>query len=128
MTSEPLKIRITRAVLEQLPENQQTDIETARKTWWLNIRKEGGLRLTDIGDMVFKIAEIEYFDFSLVDPNKKLRHTLQFAIDLDKKIPCPYYLVLKKLPTIRIYDSKVAIMIGLYGNIFDYIDSTKRRT
>jgi hypothetical protein len=47
-----------------------------------------------------------------------------------QKIECPFYIDLKKKPFasqyIRLYDSKVAMMIGLYGSFLEYVKSLKK--
>jgi hypothetical protein len=53
-------------------------------------------------------------------------------MELNKKIKCPYYIgVSQKEKTksfyIRIFDSKIAMMLGLYGNLQDYLASVKVR-
>jgi hypothetical protein len=50
-------------------------------------------------------------------------------MELNHKLTCPYYLG-KNIAGgahIRLYDSKVAMMISLYGDVYDYVKSTKRR-
>jgi hypothetical protein len=54
-------------------------------------------------------------------------------VDAGKKIKCPYFISSDKKsskiqgPFIRIYDSKIAMMIELYGGINNYMDSIKAR-
>ena len=54
-------------------------------------------------------------------------------MELNKKIKCPFFLGVnkiegkKKQPYMRLYDSKIAMMIELYGNIVSYLDSVKVR-
>ena len=50
--------------------------------------------------------------------------------ELNKKIKCPYYMGVNKdgkksFPYIRFYDSKIAMMVSLYGNVNEYLDSIK---
>jgi hypothetical protein len=125
MNNGLLKRKIVNAVLKQLPEQLRIPEDEAMISWWLNIRKEGGLRLSDVGDQIFRTVGIEYFEFSL-DPDTH-ESWVHVMIDLNNKLIAPYHIALvsKKLPTIRIYDSKIAMMIGLYGNIFEYLKSIK---
>jgi alanine racemase len=58
---------------------------------------------------------------------------LNYLLELNKKIKCPYYMGVNKLekrsfPYIRFYDSKIAMMISLYGNVNEYLDSIKVKT
>jgi hypothetical protein len=127
MNNGLLKQKIVNAVLKQLPEQLRIPEDEAMISWWLNIRKDGGLRLSDVGDQVFKMAGIEFFEFPM-DPDTH-ESWVHVMIDLNNKVKCPYHITLisKKLPTIRIYDSKIAMMIGLYGNIFEYLKSIKNK-
>jgi hypothetical protein len=132
MPNPNLKIAITKAVLKQLPETQQSELDWAQKAWWVNKRKTGGLRLTDIGDFSFRLAEIEMFNFSFI-AKKHLDDDLnwnKFMLDLNYKLPCPYYIdsSKNKEPILRVYDSKVAMLISLYGNIYEYINQTTKKT
>ena len=132
MNKSSLKEIITDAVIKQLP-TEWTDWsqEEAMKKWWVTFRREGGLRLSDIGDMAFRIAEIEFYNYDLLVEKDMPWQT--FILDLNKKIKCPYYLGTTKQenkkaqPYIRLYDSKVAIMVSLYGNINLYLKSIKIR-
>lgn len=136
MTKKVIKKKITTAVLEHIPEHlkQAQTVEEAMSKWWLNIRNEGGLRLTELGDMMFRLAEIEYFDYEIIHPNehKSSRHSkswLNVVLELNNKMPCPYFIHQKNgKANIRIYDSKVAVLISLHGNLFSYIKATRNRT
>lgn len=127
MSNGLLKQKIVNAVLKQLPEQLRIPEDDAMNSWWLNIRQEGGLRLSDMGDQVFRTADIEYFEFPM-NPSTH-ESWVHVMIDLNNKLKAPYYIALlsKKTPLIRIYDSKVAMMIGLYGNIFEYLKSIKNK-
>lgn len=129
MTKPSLKEVITKTVIEQLPDNLWV-YDDAMKKWWMTVRSDRGLRLTDIGDMCFRHAEIEYYEYDLkISKEQSLHATI---LELSKKIKCPYYLGAKKdskvQPYIRLYDSRVAVMVSLYGNIMDYLKSIKERT
>ena len=125
-----LKQIITEAVLAELPENLSID-STADQLMvriWASGRQDG-LRLTEYGDFIFRMAEIEYYqcDFKLRDGISD--HA--YLLEINKKIKCPYYLGVnkvegkKKQPYMRLYDSKIAMMIELYGDILTYLDSIK---
>ena len=54
------KLKLTQAVIDQLPEGHGMDITIAMKIWWYNIRANGGLRLTELGYFTFKkIVDLE---------------------------------------------------------------------
>jgi hypothetical protein len=124
-----LKVIITEAVLEQIPAYPDRSTEKAIGNWWYT-KNGDGLRLTPIGDTAFRMAEIEFFDL----PLKVNQGTwYSFMVDAGKKIKCPYFISSDKKsskiqgPFIRIYDSKIAMMIELYGGINNYMDSIKAR-
>ena len=125
--TDSVKLAITKAVLEQLPDISQYNLEHALGIWWY--RPSGrGLRLTVLGDHCFQLADIEFFVFS-VDTALQLTSWSRFVLDLTNKITCPYFISSDSIrkPFIRIYDSKVAMMINLYGDLNDYINQTSSK-
>ncbi len=122
-----LKYRITEAVRKQLP-SDDTPIETIIKDWWFTKSGES-LRLTAYGDLAFRHAEIEFFDVPITVTHEKWN---SFILDCGKKLKCPFFIGIKKNkgpdgPYIRLYDSKIAVMMTLYGDIHSYLDSIKVR-
>lgn len=125
-----LKETITEAVLAELP-SVQKPLDKVLFEWWMTASSGSSLRLSDIGDLHFRLAEIEYYQCA-IQPIKKESY-YSFIADLSKKIKCPYYLGVNKVegkksePYIRLYDSKIAMMMTLYGDINSYLDSIKVR-
>ena len=125
-----LKETITKAVIKQLNDDTWT-LEDAMSKWWMTGRRETGLRLTDMGDLSFRYADLEFYNY---DFNVILDSGWHgFILEMNNKIKCPYYIGVnkttdRKQPYIRLYDSKIAIMVSLYGNINEYLDSIKVRT
>jgi hypothetical protein len=126
------KLIITEAVLAELPHNHTVDstADNLMMRIWMSGRQDG-LRLTEYGDFIFRMAEIEYYQSDF-----KLRQGISehaYVMEINKKIKCPFYLGVnkiegkKKQPYIRLYDSKIAMMIELYGDIVSYLDSVKVR-
>lgn len=133
MTNEYTKRKITQALLNQLPDDKKIDIKNAMLSWWLDVRNEGGLRLSEYGYKIFTYLEIEKFEFVLDIKNttiedKAISH-MSLMLDLTNKLPCPYYVGRRKPnePYVAVYDSKIAMLIGLYGNIFEYLKYSKSR-
>lgn len=132
--SRPDKITITNIVYNNLPiENPWKDITIEKCTfsWWATGRASTSLRLTEEGKNAFDLAEIAYYEYPLInneDDLEKLKLT-GFTIKLGKKLNCPFYLGLKnrlyKSAYIRLYDSKIAMMINLYGNFYEYFNNLK---
>lgn len=130
MSKKSIKEIITQAVIEQITVSKPT-LDDALSQWWSTMRQDNGLRLTDIGDMNFRLAEIEFSDHPIL---VKLDVSWQqFMLDLSRKIKCPYYLGVNKRdnkkaePYLRLYDSKIAMMLNLYGDIHSYLKSIKVR-
>lgn len=122
-----LKLTITQAILDQLPD-KTTPIEELISLWWLTKSKEG-LRLSSLGDEAFRQAQIEFFDLPL---DIKMNKWHFFLVDCSKKLRVPYYFGVnkaqgKKLPFVRIYDSKTAMLVQLYGDLPSYLESVKIR-
>ena len=134
MSKKNKKQLITEVVYESLPKdsNPYKNIATHHLLfrWWSTGRSSESLRLTEEGKLAFDLAGIEFFDFPLVFNDKKnpLRVS-EFTLTLSKKITCPFYVGLKtkqaKSAYIRIYDSKIAMLINLYGSFQDYLNSFK---
>lgn len=131
-----IKYRITEAVVNELPVDVKGnigDIDSLLTKYWTSGRQDG-LRLTELGDHIFKTADIEFFDFNLDYDIKNNPHQewYSFLLECNKKIKCPYYIGVtkiegKKNPYIRFYDSKIAVMVQLYGSIKDYLNSVKEK-
>lgn len=123
------KEQITLKVLEHLDSNVWT-LESALHKWYMNPRRDGGLRLTAVGDIEFREAEFEYNDFPLIQKTKRSYNS--FVLDLDRRIQCPFYIDVNKKdkeikPFIRLYDSRIYMMLSLYGDIDSYLNSIKVR-
>lgn len=125
-----LKQIITEAVLAELPTNYSVDSDADKLMVriWASGRQDG-LRLTEYGDLLFKMADIEYYQCDFKVREGMSDHA--YIMEINKKIKCPFYLGVnktegkKKKPYIRLYDSKIAMLIELYGNIVSYLDSVK---
>ena len=127
-----LKQIITEAVLAELPEHLSLDSDSDKlmvRLW--SSGRQDGLRLTEYGDFIFRMAEIEYYECDF-----KLREGISehaYMLEINKKIKCPYYLGVNKIEGkkkklyMRLYDSKIAMLIELYGNLIGYLDSIKVR-
>jgi hypothetical protein len=128
MTKKSLKHVITETVLNQA--DHQITFDEAMQKWWMTMRNETGLRLTDMGDLSFRFADIEFYDYDFIINSSNGWHN--YLLELNRKLKCPYYIGVNKIkdskqPYIRLYDSKIAMMVGLYGSISDYIKSVKVR-
>jgi hypothetical protein len=124
-----LKVIITEKVLTELdivPESLSKYINL----WWLT-KSSGGLRLTDLGDQMFRKAEIQFFDYP-IKKNSIVTNWLSFLITCNKKLKCPYYIGYNKEKDvdklyIRLYDDRIAVLLSLYGDINSYLESIRIR-
>jgi hypothetical protein len=138
--SKSKKEKLTEIILDHLPNSSTFKTLSPDKTlmrWWVTGRSSNNLRLTDEGKQAFDLAEIEFYDYPLFTEQelkdiKQSKKTIfegsQFTVKL-KKIDCPFYVGMKTNQTksayIRVYDSKVAMMITLYGSFTEYLEAKK---
>ena len=131
MTKPSYKENITTAVVSQLPQGFEQTVEEAMKSWWFTGSSSDVLRLSETGDINFRIAQIEFYQYEFTPKAEDTYHS--YMIDLGKKMRCPYFLGVNKVegkkskPYIRLYDSKIAMMVSLYGNLDSYLKSIKVR-
>ena len=120
------KTEIVRRIIPLIPETEISDFDYAMKTWWKNIRSTGGLGLTHYGNHIFQTACLEYHDFDLGYASHM--GNMATSLQLDKYMLCPYYYhFANKKKLVRIYDGRLATMIMLKGDIFEYMESVKKR-
>jgi hypothetical protein len=131
MTKLSYKELVTQQIIKELDIDGPTwTQDEAMKKWWMVQRPEGGLRLTDMGDLSFRYAKIEFYNYDFKIENNVGWHN--YLLELNKKLKCPYYIGVNKVedskkPFIRLYDSKIAMLVSLYGNISEYLKSVKVR-
>lgn len=129
-----LKESITQAVFSEIPKENniwiEYTIDELLPRWWYTGRNEG-LRLTDAGASAFQLAQLEFYDIEFKPQGGSW---YSFLLDVNNKINCPYYLSagkksnnVKKNAHIRLYDSKVAMLINLYGSLEEYLTATRSK-
>lgn len=137
MTSpKSYKHRITELVIKNLPKEYRFDLgndtEKILPKLWTTGRQDG-LRLTSEGERYFQLANLEFHDISLEQDMKlhKNNDWNKFLLDCSKKIKCPYFFGVKKdegnkrIGFVRLYESKIAMLIKIYGSMQDYLNSIK---
>lgn len=128
------KATIVRAVLAQW-ENQgyaQHVIDTYDLYsfgWWTNVRKSGGLGLTYNGYMGFELAKLESYDFEVNIKKLGIVRSALYAAHLNRNLKCPHYLYKNENSQmmVKIYDSRIAMMIGLYGSLEIFLEKQNRK-
>jgi hypothetical protein len=113
------KFTLTAELIHHYPDAPTVD--DAMRTWWQNIREDGGLRLTYEGYHVFSnFLELSSYTFEL--PEKLL--TPKNLIALDRRMTCPYYIVNnRKHNHMVMFGSREAMMAVLHGDMQQFIKS-----
>jgi hypothetical protein len=114
---------LTEQLVKLLANGHDVSAKVAMHTWWFNLRKNGGMRLTSTGyQTLVKDLDLEHFNFDISDPLTFNQHMI---LDLDRKLSTPYYIhAVKGIPKkIVFFGSREAVMVNLYGNLKKYLDS-----
>jgi len=114
------KQSITEALVAQLPVELGITVVDASSTWWYNIRKNGGLRLSERGYQI--LSEHLKFDSYTINL-EDVRVDLPLILEMDRKFQLPYYLEIKKqrVRNLVLFGSKEAVMINMYGDIIKFL-------
>lgn len=127
-----MKYKLTKIVYDlckdQLDKNLTLD--KCLFSWWLTGRAGDSLCLTKSGAIAFDLAEIQSYTFPIHRVDDKGKIVTMVSIPLiHKKMTCPFsFYGVKDFygnssnPFIKVYDSRVAMMIQLYGSFADYIE------
>ena len=118
------KHKLTKRLIELLPEDHRLSVEEAMILWYTNIRNNGGFRLTHNGLQVMKILGMESWTVPLTDIKITMDKNLLLA--LDRKLTYPYFIDYKKKQVI-FYSSKEATMATMYGSIKNWLDKMPQR-
>ena len=117
------KRQLTEDLIQLLPDGQRISVASAIPSWWYNIRRNGGMRLTALGYQTFvNELELEHYAYSIDDP---LLFNQQTILKLDRKMQMPYFIETKKGIPKRIvfFGSQEAVMVNLYGNLQQFLDN-----
>ena len=127
------KQEITETVLEQIgdnPDNPWKDksIDKLIFVWWMTGRAGDGLRLTVDGYKAFEYAKIAHYDFPFDKSDRVWTITgwERYAVLVNKKLQCPHFISMRLGgPFVRVYDHKIATLLGLFGSLTEYIEVPK---
>ena len=90
------KTKLTQDLVKQLPPGRQISVDEALRTWWFNLRKRGGMRLTGVGFVsLTKDLDLENYEYQIADPMSFNQHTI---LDLDRKMQMPLSAYATMLP------------------------------
>ncbi len=117
------KKRLTEELVSLLAGDYSISVDQAMRTWWFNLRKNGGMRLTGPGYHAFvELLKLEHYSYNINDP---LQFNQQTVLKLDRKMQMPYYVHgVKGIPKkIVFFGSREAVMVNLYGNLKQFLDN-----
>ena len=118
------KSKLTKRLIELLPEDHRITPEEAMLHWYTNIRNNGGFRLTVFGYQAMKILGLDSWSVKLTDI--KITMDKSLLLDLDRKLTYPYFIDYKKKEVV-FYSSKEAMMATMYGSIKNWLDNMPQR-
>ena len=118
------KHKLTKRLVELLPEDHRISLEEAMIVWYTNFRNNGGFRLTQNGLQIMKILGLESWSVELDDIKITMDKTMLLA--LDRKLTYPYFIDYKK-KAIIFYSSKEAVMATMYSSIKNWLDHMPQR-
>jgi hypothetical protein len=110
----PHRHDLVKKVLSLLP--AELDVHDATKTWFYDIRKSGGFRLTDRGLEALRMAGLQ----SWTVPLGGTKLTKQLILDMNRRIEWPYYISTKP-PCLILFSDRDAVMAQLYGDLTQWI-------
>jgi hypothetical protein len=128
------KEEITKRILEEMPDSIAKEsyltlpLDKIIFQWWATGRSGKSLRLSLEGNIAFSYAGIQKYDVECLVP--KDENPQKFINMLSNKLRCPFAITNKKnnsagtLFTISLYDSKIAMMVMLYGGLYEYLTRT----
>jgi len=97
------------------------------KKFWFTGRSTKNLRLSEEGKKAFDMLDLEFFEFHLNTTTERFPYHI---VNIGKKLKTPFYIGFRnryyKSAYIRIYDSKIAMLITLYGSFDEYLNSIKK--
>lgn len=117
---ENRKLNLVNTLLAQLDSSSRETVDQAMATWWVNIRRNGGYRLTYHGYTVLKNQlHLESWVFNLPD---KMILTKKIILDLDRKLKWPYFIDIRN-KRILFFSSREAMMAVLHGDIARWLNT-----
>jgi hypothetical protein len=117
------KRQLTEQLVKHLDPSLDYTVKNAMSTWWFNLRKNGGMRLTAVGYQTFvEKLKLEHYQYSIENPMSFNHETI---LNLDRKMQMPYYIhAVKGIPKkIMFFGSQEAVMANLYGNLEQFLDN-----
>lgn len=117
------KRKLTEELVKELNPGSDITVKQAMSTWWFNIRKNGGMRLTGPGyAALVQQLDLVTYEFGIPNPLELNQRRL---LDLDQKLQMPYYIhAVKGIPKkIIMFGSHEAVWVNLYGDLQKFLDN-----
>jgi hypothetical protein len=112
------KLEIVQRLLPLVPDPFRETEDQAMRTWWVNLRTSGGLRLTDHGYHILQnVLALENWH---IDYDRNRTITKQIVLQLNRKLEWPYYIAIKPRRLV-FFSSREAMMATLYGDIQNWL-------
>ncbi len=113
---------LTQGILDLLPGGAMIDLDHAMHTWYYNIRKNGGFRLTALGYTALKAAGAESWSMPLEikDIDKK------GLLTMDRNLQWPYFIDISHRRLV-LFSSREAVMATLYGDVKQWLLNLESR-
>ena len=112
------KQRLTEALVRLTDLEPAVSVEQAMRTWYYNIRAQGGLRLTELGYQTLIKLDLEQWTVPITDPKTTLSKRL--LLELDRKLQYPYYIDYRK-KILVFFSSREAMLATLYGDVAQFL-------
>lgn len=119
------KLTVIQRLVDELPEDKKITVDEARISWFHNIRRDGGMRLSDQGfEVLACVLRLEYHEFPVEDPTSVTMKTL---IDMDRYVKMPFYVFIKKrmVHSVVFFDERAAITAIMYDDLSRFVDSCR---
>jgi len=120
------RLEIVQLLMPLVPMEYQQSIESVMRTWWANIRRDGGMRLTDLGyEIMHDVLRLESWELDLRDRDHTI-FTKRLIVDLDRKLKWPYCIevsIKKKRRRMVFFGSREAMMATMYGDLKQWLAS-----
>lgn len=117
---ENRKLELVTRLLPDVDAAVRQTVDQAMNTWWMNIRRDGGYRLTYHGYNILKNhLQLQSWKFDLPDKTVLTKKTV---LELDRKLKWPYFIDIKN-KRIIFFSSQEAMMAVLHGDIGRWLNT-----
>lgn len=118
MKTQSHKYLLTQSLVQISAVEPAVSVEQAMRTWYYNIRAQGGLRLTELGYQTLIKLDLEQWTVPVADPKTTLSKRL--LLELDRKLQYPYYIDYRKKMLV-FFSSREAMLATLYGDVAQFL-------